>query len=391
MASAFDTQTAALALKAKLPEKMIAWFLAMDCDTCEGVGLLAAEEKLIDPNILAVMEANGIEEAKNTGKKVAVRKFWTYCRTAYNDSVKPKPVDPHAPIDDSTPTEHDLSIAKLWFDRHHFVLPDAQFLIRSQVKALERDYKAGILRTWLAEELRTRSCSSPTKSGVGLEVTPGRPAMGVEVIADRVDKAFELYVRIRALLMSLSYVSIEDPAWFPLQIAFLVSEQIMGFITNTFNGRTPPLDFLIRAWAATIHYISEQMRIQSATPAAIFGAVSAWETKWAWSAPNALSNGGGPARSSDPDNKVLQNKLDSVNGQVKRLQAAADRASQAPTRRQRSRSAGRNDRYVHQGGGDGGKRGGKGGGKGGFAGRQQNAGNDGNKRRGNRGGKGGRA
>ena len=235
---AFDTKTAALATRPR-SRRSASSGSSQRLHHCEGVGLLAAEEKLVDPNIIEVMEGEGVEEVKIRGKKVAVRKFWTYCRTVYDADVAPKAVDPHAPWTTQSRTSTTSTSQKLWCDRHHFVLPDAQFLIRAQVRTLGRDYKAGILRTWLAEELRTRSCSSPTKAGIGLEVTPGRPAMGVEVIADRVDKAFELYVRIRALLMSLAYVSIEDPTWFPLQIAMLVSEQIMGFITNTFNGRTP--------------------------------------------------------------------------------------------------------------------------------------------------------
>ena len=201
---AFDSKTQSLADKAKIPQKCIEWFLSNDCTDCEGVALLAAEEKLVDIRIIDVMEGAGVDEVKSAGKKVAVRKFWTYCRAVHDAAVAPKPFDPHAPVDDTVPDEHDIDLAKLWAARHHFVLPDAQFLIRTQAKTLGRDYKAGILRTWLAEELRTRSCVSPTKAGIGLEVTPGRPAMGVEVIADKVDKAFELYVRIRALLMSLA-------------------------------------------------------------------------------------------------------------------------------------------------------------------------------------------
>ena len=66
------------------------------------------------------------------------------------------------------------------------------------------------------------------------------------------------------------------------------------------------------------------------TPAAIIGAVGSWEHKWNWSAPTAQGGSGGSAGSREPDNKALQNKLDSVNGQVKRLQAAADRAVTSP-------------------------------------------------------------
>ena len=211
------------------------------------------------------MVAQGDDDVKSSGKKVAVRKFWTYCRAVFDAAKTPTVADPSLPVDDTIPDQHDLDTAAKWFTRHNFVLPDAQFLIRSQMKTLGRDFQAGIVRVWLAEELRTRSCSNP-RNATQLAVEPGRPVSAVEVIADRVDKAFELYVRIRAFLMTLAYVSIADPAWFPLQIAMEVSEQIMGFITNTFDSRSPPLSFLLAAWAATIHYFSEQIRIQVLSP-----------------------------------------------------------------------------------------------------------------------------
>ena len=353
---AFDSATADLATKAKFPSTAADWFIANDCFTCEDIGLLASDEKLVDVNIIDLMVAKGDEAMKSAGKKVAVRKFWTYCRTVFDEARKPKVPDPNVPVDDTLPTQEDLDTAAKWSSRHNFVLPDAQFLIRSQVKTLARDFQAGIVRIWLAEELRTRSCSNP-RNATQLAVEPGRPVSAVEVIADRVDKAFELYVRIRAFLMTLAYVSVSDPTWFPLQTAMEVSEQIMKFITNTYDSRSPPLSFLLQAWAATIHHFSEQIRIQILPPSKIIGAIGSWEHKWKWSP--APSGGGAASGSRDPDNKALQNKLDSVNGQVKRLKQAADRQSMAPTRRQRSRS---ND--GRRGGGNGGKGSGKGGGGG---------------------------
>ena len=59
---AFDSKTQALAEKAKIPQKCIDWFLSMDCTDCEGVAMLAAEEKLVDIRIIDVMEGAGIEE-----------------------------------------------------------------------------------------------------------------------------------------------------------------------------------------------------------------------------------------------------------------------------------------------------------------------------------------
>lgn len=221
------------------------------------------------------MVGDGVDELKSAGKKVAVKKFWTWCRAVYDADRAPKVASAAVALDDSIPDENDVDVAAKWLTRHNFVLPDAQFLIRAQVRTLGRDFQAGIVRVWLAEELRTRSCTSP-RNGTQLAIVPGKPVSAVEVIADRVDKAFELFVRIRAFLMTLSYVSIETPAWYPLQIAMEVSEQIMGFITNTFDGRTPPLIFLVTAWASIIHYFSEQIRIQKKPPAEIIGSIGTW-------------------------------------------------------------------------------------------------------------------
>ena len=149
-----------------------------------------------------------------------------------------------------------------WLARHNFVLPDAQLLIPSQKGKLWMDFNKDPpqVRVWLAEELRTRSCISRAV-GHQLTVEPGGAVAAFEVIADCVDKSFELFVRIRAFLMTLAYVSISREGWFPLQVAMEISEQVMGFITNTFDGRTPPVQFLVGAWPSTIHYFSEQIRI----------------------------------------------------------------------------------------------------------------------------------
>ena len=67
---AFDATTADLAAKAKLPSTAGVWFIANDCFTCEDVGLLASEEKLVDPNIIDLMIAQGDDAMKSSGKKV---------------------------------------------------------------------------------------------------------------------------------------------------------------------------------------------------------------------------------------------------------------------------------------------------------------------------------
>ena len=72
------------------------------------------------------------------------------------------------------------------------------------------------ISTWLAETLRTRACLTK-HTGTLLAVTPGAKVEAVRVVADEVEIAFELWMRIRAMMMTLSFISISKPEWFPFQ------------------------------------------------------------------------------------------------------------------------------------------------------------------------------
>ena len=63
---------------------------------------------------------------------------------------------------------------------------------------------------WLAETLRTPSCLDKSV-WLHLSIVQGKPAETIEVVADHIEKAFELYLRARAYFLTLSYVSITDP------------------------------------------------------------------------------------------------------------------------------------------------------------------------------------
>ena len=176
--------------------------------------------------------------------------------------------------------------------------------------------------------------------------------------------------------MTLSYVSISKPDWFPLQSAMQAPEHVLAYITSTYDGRTPPVTFLVHAWAATIHHISDRVRMSQRCAREVIGNVGPWEHKRKWS-PAVSSNGGNRAvPAKEPDNKSLQNKLNSMKGQVemsKRQAAAAERRSAAPERRRvyddeddrAPRNDGRRSKTFGSFGKDGGKggMGGKGGGK----------------------------
>lgn len=97
---------------------------------------------------------------------------------------------------------------------------------------------------WLAETLRRMSCIDKSV-GRQLSIVPGKAAEALEGIADGVARPFELYIRICAFFVTLSYVSVTRPSWSPLQMAVQASEQILGHIMCTYEGKSPPTSFLV--------------------------------------------------------------------------------------------------------------------------------------------------
>ena len=69
-----------LATKAKMHGEALKWFTDDDIETCEDVALLVADESQTDKNIIEAMIGDGIDELKAAGDKIAVTKFWTWCR-----------------------------------------------------------------------------------------------------------------------------------------------------------------------------------------------------------------------------------------------------------------------------------------------------------------------
>ena len=262
--------------------------------------------------------AKGIIKAEVPGDTIAVKKFWILCNDQYKIDRNPTTgtaTDEEAVI----PLKEEITIKAAWTARHNYELPDSQLMIATSLGKLWRDYCASppCLSVWLAEKIRTRSNINPT-NGHRLTIVAGRAPVAEEVIVDAVDVAFELFKRIRAFFMSLSHVSVLTPNWFPLQAAIMASEQIFTYVTATYGGRTPPISFLVEAWAHTSHYFSEALRMQQTrTAAEVIGNLGAWGNKLKLNPPttNSVDNSGSNPAAAQPDNKALQQQLDSVKGQ----------------------------------------------------------------------------
>ena len=120
------------------------------------------------------------------------------------------------------------------------VLPDSYLLVDTTQGRMWNDYHMDPPRlgVWLAEKLRTRA-SINHAVGLQVAIVPGQPAITEAIIADQVERSFELYVRARAFFHTLALVTILAPDYFPLQTAMMASELILAAVSASYGGRVP--------------------------------------------------------------------------------------------------------------------------------------------------------
>ena len=57
--------------------------------------------------------------------------------------------------------------------------------------------------------------------------------------------------------MTMAYVSVLKPNWFPLQAAVTVSDYLLSIMMDTYRGMSPDVETLTGNWAsASLHWAS---------------------------------------------------------------------------------------------------------------------------------------
>ena len=327
-------KAAELAKSCGLERDFVDWLNNENILDVESVALMCAKEDLVHTCLTDPAKAANVESMKSIKGRVSVIKFWLACRKGYETDRLPVP--PPTASDEPIPSDKVVTLKAAWASKRGFVLQDAIVLVDSIQGRLWRECNASppMVSVWLAEALRTRSCVDKTV-GHSLSIVPGKAAETMTVIADNVKQPIELYMRVRAYFMTLSYVSSSTPDWFPYQSALQASEQVLNHITSTYDGRTPPTNFLVQAWAATSHHVSEQARVTGRSPREILDNAGAWEHKWKWSPP---AGGGGNTHQSSggaDNSRALQQQLDKMKEQVRIYQGQRDAALHKASQKER--------------------------------------------------------
>ena len=287
-----DAAFAQLMMKIGVNEEFKNFLTDQGIMTGDALGRLCSTEAEVKAELINPAIAAGVKFEKLVAKSAVVG-LWSACREAMKE--KKESEDDNVNQDAPIPKVPSDNIIKLWDDKHGFVLPEDWLLTPILQGKLWRGFIAQPprLEILLAESLRTLACKDkPT--GTQLAVVPGRAVETQAVIADLVTKPMELYIRIRAFFYTAAYVSIATPLFFDYQTAIFMSEKVMHFVTQTFNGQLAPVHFYVKSWAATIHHLAETVRISSTTLKDACRQTAAWEHRWSgWTPPNNVVNNNG--------------------------------------------------------------------------------------------------
>ena len=282
-------------------------------------GVLAAIESDVKAEIMDPATTAGVS-FELLGDKVAPKKLWALCR---KHMALHKPASP-LEADEPLPEETEKDIKHHWQSSHGFVLPDAWLLVATLQGKLWRGVcqNPPRIEVLMVESLRTLA-NSEKPFGTQMAVVPGKAVEASAVIADAAVSQLDVYVRCRAWLMTLAYVTIRNKSYFDLQTAIFASEKILALVSQTFDdGHVAPTSFYVSAWASTVHYFSEQARVTSGPLKSIVMNTGAWEHKWTCWQPN--KNGGGATRGVPDLPPAIANELEKLRTPVKMWQGKAD-------------------------------------------------------------------
>ena len=327
---------------------------------CESLALMAASELAVKIDILEVVKAGGVK--LDLKGNVGVLKLWLACRKIVDSPALLKQVQEEAKPSLGLPVEIETDLKKKWLKKHGFAIPDAWLVHEEMQKKIWRDVTAEPPRVdiLLLEQLRLSTSLTRTSCTL-LKATPGMQVEATSSNVEMIGGPMEVFMRARAWFITTSFCSAADPDFLSLQVAIFGSDKIMTLALQTDHGQHPPTDFLAAAWAKTVQYFGEQVRISGKPLADFVQNTGAWEHKWTWT--NKYDNRGSSSRENDVSSELAA-EMKRLRVEAKANQAANDRLrdelrSVGLESNRRSENGegkgGKNNKYNKKGSGKGGK------------------------------------
>ena len=265
--------------------------------------------------------------------KVAIRKCWSAAQMMMQERREKK----SAVVDDGKPiSNEDTQVLQTEFFRRHALKLGSKRLLDSTLQENLRKSFITFPKTFklvLPDKLLLYN-QVGTSMGNVFTIANGQMPKQTETFIDLVGDVTELWIRIRALLSTLSYVSISRPGWFGYGEADELSDQIFTWINTRYDGRRLGLQFFMAAYVATFQLWFEEIRLHDIDLTVLVKNVQSYRPFWVQPssiketppvmAPPAHVRSGNSAVPDGGGNDVMIREMAKIRAQSDRLNSRVD-------------------------------------------------------------------
>ena len=253
-----SSEMAALMLECDVPEDFKNWLCKFNiCSFDSFVWGARNNSDKVDSDLI---DAAAVKDLNITGR-IAIRSAWhkASIEVAKRTEAKKAPaqLENNQPIcKDDAKTLHDT-----FANRHNFRLGSVRLLSDQLQGRLLREYGSNpkTFQAILPEKLVFRDAiTSPV--GTQLNYINGEMPWKTDIFEDKIADMVDLWTRCRALCDTMSFISIQDPDWFPWGEAEAFADKLLVWMNQKYNGKRASLQYLIQAYVSTFSYFCNELR-----------------------------------------------------------------------------------------------------------------------------------
>ena len=305
--------------------KVAEFFLKEGILDTEAVALLAGSEDKLEEKIFPMLKAGGVP-VDQLKEQVAIKKLWCACRSRINEPQKTGG-DSGSRSEEGLAHATKANLVTSWKSKHAFAMSGERLLSEQLIKKLHDGIYGDPCRLdiHLMESLRLQSAlgSSP-KLMIPCEIRPGVPIVPEVITAEAVQSVMQAYERTRAFFGTLAWVAVNKGDWFTYQDFHFIDDRMLEMLQFTKDGRHPPLNHFIVAWAQMQRFFSDSIRTGDQPLGRLVRETASWSHFWtSWTpAPNGYQ---APAAGSNREAE-LQRLLDSARNERNLLKSELGKA-----------------------------------------------------------------
>ena len=265
------------------------------CTSVQAFSMTAAKEELIDDKLI---DPSGIQ--LDFGGRIAVRMAWGACRALYDPSNSSAPSS-SARSGSKMPDGVEARYRNLWKTAHGFNLSGAWLVHEDLMKKIYDGIIADPMYLHVPDTTTiVRKCNLSQKPTKGTLLTEGGTVEQVDHFLSPSTNLPDLFLRLRAYIMTVCFLVINKPDWFPYERALELTDFLFDSINLRPDGRKPNLACVNSCYLAMFGDYATRLQNERMSLEAWLAQAANWQHYWKDSVTGFESGSSGSASAAVP-------------------------------------------------------------------------------------------